>query len=141
MNQTQKERRMKDLRFFLSMEKYYELYDCFTKSTQRSFSEFLRDLVSDKPLFELIRNGSMDDLMAELITLRNELSAIGRDFHEVVVKLRSESQLPGLLQYLAVSESHRDALLKKMEQINLKIAQLSDQWLQSSITEKVSRQP
>ena len=72
----------------------------------------------------------MDDLMAELILLKNELSAIGNNFNQVVKRLHTMDDKQDLQSWLLLNEKHKENFFKKVEEINQKITQLSDQWLQ-----------
>ena len=72
----------------------------------------------------------MDDLMTELILLKNELSAIGNNFNQVVKRLHTMDDKQDLQSWLLLNEKHKENFFKKVEEINQKITQLSDQWLQ-----------
>ena len=72
----------------------------------------------------------MDDLMAELILLKNELSAIGNNFNQLVKRLHIMDDKQDLNSWLLLNEKHKENFFTKVEEINQKITQLSDQWLQ-----------
>ena len=72
----------------------------------------------------------MDDLMAELILLKNELSAIGNNFNQLVKRLHIMDNKQDLNSWLLLNEKHKENFFTKVEEINQKITQLSDQWLQ-----------
>ena len=76
------------------------------------------------------RSESMDDLMTELILLKNELSAIGNNFNQAVKRLHSMGDKQDLNFWLILNEKDKENFFKKVEEINQKITQLSDQWLQ-----------
>ena len=56
----------------------------FLNSNNLKLSEFLRQIIFNKPVKIYHRNKSLDDLMIELILLRNELSAIGNNYNQEV---------------------------------------------------------
>jgi hypothetical protein len=89
-------------------------FDCvnthWRQSTHRKRSEYLRNLMLGKPVIVRHRNHSLDDLMAALIPLREELNPIGRNYnHEAAWELVSI----------------------KITEIKTIISHIDDQWLQS----------
>lgn len=52
----------------------------------------------------LTRNKSLDDLMTEMIELRNQLSAIGNNFDQAVHKLHVLDKIPEFRQWIIVNE-------------------------------------
>ena len=72
----------------------------------------------------------MDDFMTELILLRNELSAIGNNCNQVVKKLHLLQTIPEFKTWLFLNESAKESLVKKVEEIKLRINQFSDEWSQ-----------
>ena len=69
--------------------------------------------------------------MAEMIVLRNELNAIGNNYNQVVKRLHTLSDFPEIKTWLLLNESTKQILVKKVDEIKLKISQINDQWLQS----------
>ena len=76
------------------------------------------------------RNQSLDDFMAEMIRLRNELHSIGNNFNKAVKKLHTLEKMEAFKSWLLLYETTRKMLLEKVENIKQKIAQISDKWLQ-----------
>ena len=102
----------------------------FSASTCRKLSEYARRVLLDKIITVYTRSESMDDLMAELILLKNELSAIGNNFNQALKRLHIMDNKQDLNSWLLLNEKHKENFFKKVEEINQKITQLSDQWLQ-----------
>ena len=102
----------------------------FSSSTCRKLSEYARRVLLDKIITVYTRSESMDDLMAELILLKNELSAIGNNFNQLVKRLHIMDDKQDLNSWLLLNEKHKENFFTKVEEINQKITQLSDQWLQ-----------
>jgi CBS domain containing-hemolysin-like protein len=58
----------------------------------------------------------MDDFMAELISLRNELNAIGNNFNQVVKKLHLLQSHPEFKTWFLINETLQLCLIKKVEE-------------------------
>lgn len=99
-------------------------------STSRKFSDYIRKLILGKPITLTYRNQSLDDFMAELIGLKNELNAIGNNYNQLIKRLHSLEQFPELKTWLLINESTRQILVRKISEIKTKIYQINDQWLQ-----------
>ena len=122
--------RCKWLHIRLKEDELSKINKKFSASTCRKLSEYARRVLLDKVITVYTRSESMDDLMAELILLKNELSAIGNNFNQVVKRLHTMDDKQDLQSWLLLNEKHKENFFKKVEEINQKITQLSDQWLQ-----------
>ena len=72
----------------------------------------------------------MDDYVTEMILLRHELKAIGNNFNQAVKKLHSMEHFSEIKTWALLNENSKQNLFKKIEEINSKIASISDQWSQ-----------
>ena len=122
--------RCKWLHIRLKEDELIRINKKFSASTCRKLSEYARRVLLDKVITVYTRSESMDDLMAELILLKNELSAIGNNFNQAVKRLHSMGDKQDLNFWLILNEKDKENFFKKVEEINQKITQLSDQWLQ-----------
>jgi glutaminase len=102
----------------------------FTRSTCRKISEYVRKILLDKPVKIYHRNQSLDDLMTELVALKNELNAIANNYNQVVKRLHSMQDFSELQAWLLLHETGRQTLTEKIIEIKSKISQINDQWLQ-----------
>jgi hypothetical protein len=102
----------------------------FSKSTCRKLSDYVRKKLFDKPISIYQRNQSLDDFMAEMILLRNELNAIGNNYNQIVKRLHTLEHLGELKAWLLLNESTKKILIGKVSEIKSKITQINDQWLQ-----------
>lgn len=108
---------------------YKKLQAGFSTSTKQKISSYARDILLDKPVTVYTRNQSIDDFMAEMILLRNELKAIGNNINQAVKKLHTSANNTELKYWTQQVVNSREVLFQKMDEINLKIASTSDQWL------------
>jgi hypothetical protein len=111
-------------------EEYSKVNTSFRRTTKRKISEYIRYVLLGKPVTVYTRSQSIDDLMAELILLKNELSSIGNNFNQAVKRLHTMDYKQELKSWLLLNEKHKEIFFKKVDEINQKINQLSGQWLQ-----------
>lgn len=128
MSETKK--RDKWLHIRLKEDEHSKINKKFSNSTCRKLSEYARRVLLDKVITVNQRNQSLDDFMAEMIRLRNELNAIGNNFNQSVKKLHTLNQLEEFKNWLTSNENNQKNLLEKVEEIKSKINQISDKWLQ-----------
>lgn len=126
----EKQNRTELLQVRLTIKETKRIHSSFSKSTCRKLSDYVRKKLLDKPVSIYTRNQSLDDFMAEMILLRGELNAIGNNYNQVVKRLHTLSHIPEIKIWLLLNESTKQILLKKIEEIKSKIAQINDQWLQ-----------
>jgi hypothetical protein len=114
----------------LTTKEYSIIEAKFKTTTCRKLSEYMRNVLLEKKITVFTRNKSMDDVMTELILLRNELNAIGNNFNQVVKRLHVLQSSAELKMWLMVNESAKESVLKKIDEIKLRINQFSDKWSQ-----------
>jgi hypothetical protein len=103
----------------LTTKEYEKIQAKFQTITCRKLSDYLHYVLLEKKLTVFTRNKSMDDFMAELILLRNELNAIGNNYNQVVKKLHSMQSIPELKLWFFINESAKDKLVKKVDEIKV----------------------
>ena len=109
---------------------YKKIYTGFNSTTKRKLSEYIRSVLLNKPITIYTRNQSFDDFVAELILLRRELNAIGNNFNQSVKKLNAMSDMAEIKIWVMLNEKSKPILFKKIEDVNEKLAQISEKWLQ-----------
>lgn len=114
----------------LKEDEYKKIHQKYSNSTCRKLSEYARRVLLDKAITVNRRNQSLDDFMAEMITLRNELKAIGNNVNQSVRKLHTLNQISEFKTWIILNETHQKNLLEKVEEIKSKINKISDAWLQ-----------
>ncbi|GEO11790.1 plasmid mobilization protein [Segetibacter aerophilus] len=129
MNET-KTNRTRVVTLRLTMGEYERITTNFKTTTCRKLSDYMRYVLLEKKLTVFKRNKSMDDFMAELILLRNELNAIGNNYNQVVKKLHLLQTIPEFKTWFFINESAKESLVKKVDEIKLRINQFSDKWSQ-----------
>ncbi len=102
----------------------------FKKSTCRKFSDYLRQIMLAKPVTILHRNATADAFLTKMIGLKNELSAVGKNFNQLVKKLQSLDHISDIKMWAALNETSKKILEQKVEEIRQKLYQIYEQWLQ-----------
>ncbi|SHL11626.1 hypothetical protein SAMN05444266_10295 [Chitinophaga jiangningensis] len=126
----QKINRDKHLHVRLTPEEYQKLFNQFSGSSSQKFSEHIRKILLDKPIKMYHRNQSLDDAMAVLIQLKDELNAIANNYNQVVKRLHMLNAKSDLSGWLSLNEAGRKTLYEKVSEIKERIAQISEKWLQ-----------
>lgn len=111
-------------------EEYSKVTISFKATTKKKLSEYIRFVLLEKPVTVYTRDQSVDDLMTELVRLRNELSAIGSNFNQLVKRLHTAGQFQEIKALALRCENDQEKFTEKVKEINLKIAEMSDKWWQ-----------
>lgn len=106
MNNSQQAKRFVSVR--LSEEDFKEVYRQCENSTCRSLTEYVKKVLTKKPVTVKVRNQSQDDLLQTMIGIKNRLDQIAA---------RAE-------------ELDSAALLREIAEIKLLTHQISEKWLQ-----------
>lgn len=130
MKRVEKTNRTQRITAVFSEAEFDKIMRSFRTTTKRSLSEYVRSVLLGKPITVYTRDQSIDDMLALFISLKNELSAIGNNFNQSVKKLQAMDRIPEIKSWAEASEKHRELFMEKAAEINSKIAQLSDKWLQ-----------
>ncbi|MBB5395162.1 hypothetical protein [Mucilaginibacter sp. AK015] len=73
----------------LKPEEYKLLDGRFKKTQFRKLSEYMRSLLLEKPVTVTYRDKAMDDVLEEMILLRQELNAIGNNLNQAMRSINS----------------------------------------------------
>ena len=68
--------------------------------------------------------------MEELITIKQELNAIGNNLNQAVKKLHTLKQIPEFRQWINGHESIKEKVQERTKHIEERIAKMSEKWLQ-----------
>lgn len=127
----QNKNRTRWLHLRLTIDEYELIQKRYRKSTCPKLSDYARKNLLQKPIVMKYRNGSLDELMPELILLRKDLNGIGNNFNQAVKKLHTLVQIPEFKHWITVFEVEKIVLFNSIEQIKKHIRNLAERWLQS----------
>jgi MobC-like protein len=100
------------------------------QTTERSLSEYIRNVSMQKPVTVKYRNQSADDFLIQMLALKKELNAIGNNFNQAVHKLHLLDKIPEFRVWVQQYDGLQKVLISKVEEIKLRMNQLYEQWLQ-----------
>ena len=124
----EKNNRTKIITLRLTRAEYNQLNNKFKTTTCRKLSEYMRKVLLTGKVTMLTRNQSLDDFMAEMIALRNELSALGNNYNQAVHKLHILNNLPELREWTLKHYVSHEIFINKVEEIKKRINQFASQW-------------
>ena len=130
MKQKEKAVYTKRITIRLKEVEFNQLDAQFRKTTCRKLSDYLRRRMLAKPITIMYRNASADAFLTEMIGLKNELSAIGKNFNQMVKRLHAFDHSSEVKAWAVINESSKENLNKKMKDILEKLNQIYEQWLQ-----------
>ncbi|MDO6431545.1 plasmid mobilization relaxosome protein MobC [Flavitalea sp. BT771] len=122
------EKRSKWLNIRMTETEYEQVEKLRQQSTCKSISDYARKTVLGKPVIMRYRNQSLDDFMASMLQLQNELNAIGNNFNQSVRRLHTLRQLPDLQQWILINEQDKTQLFHKIENITHTIHKAYQLW-------------
>jgi len=120
--------RSKWLTIRLNEDEEKTLNNLYRRTTSSGLSEYARDVLLKQPVNVIHRNQTADEFLAEMILLKNELNAIGKNFNQVVHKLHTLDRVPEIRAWAILNESAKKIFMKKVEEINDKATQIYQQW-------------
>ncbi len=115
--------------FRVKPKEYDTIHGHYSKTTCRKLSEYARNVLLQKPVVIKFRNQSADDFLAEMILLKNELTAIGTNYNQSVKRLHTMERIQELKTWLQNDQVFRESFLKKTEQIRERMDQIYKLWL------------
>lgn len=113
----------------VTQKEFVKLEKRWQESTCSKLSAYVRNCIFDKPITTIVRDGSMDEMMAQLTLLRRELNAIGNNFNQSVKKLHTLNQLPEFRAWLVSYEIERKTLFNKVDEVKDNVRKLAEKWL------------
>ncbi len=114
----------------LNEDEEKKLDNFFNRSKSSSLSEYARDVLLQSPVIVTYRNQTADDFLAEMILLKNELNAIGKNFNQAVHKLHTLDHDAQIKAWADSHEKARQLFMKKADEIKEKINEIYQQWSQ-----------
>jgi len=114
----------------LTAAEYAKIERKWKASTCRKQSDYVRHNLFDKPVTSYCRNQSLDEFMAEMVLLRNELNHIGNNFNQAVKRLHTLNQIAEFRSWLIAYEVEKKTLFNKVDEIKKHVQKIAERWLQ-----------
>lgn len=109
---------------------YKKIEGFWKSSTSNKLSDYARTILLKKPITIKYRNASADDLLSEMIRLKNELNAIGNNFNQAVRRLHTIDHVHQVQIWLQQNETVKQHFMEKVEEICLRMHQIYTLWSQ-----------
>jgi len=106
-------------------EEYSIIYNYFKATTCKKLSQYVRHILVNKPVNIQYKDESSREILTALNQISRELSAIGNNFNQTVHKLHTLDHLPEIKVWAELTESGRQNLLKKIDDIRHSMNQIS----------------
>ncbi|MBN8857076.1 MAG: plasmid mobilization relaxosome protein MobC [Sphingobacteriales bacterium] len=108
-------------------DEYSAIYKHYKATTCSKLSQYVRKVLLQKPVVILYKDESTREILSALNQLSRELSAVGNNFNQTVHKLHTLDHIPEIKIWAELTESGRQNLLKKTEDIRVSINQIRQQ--------------
>lgn len=116
----------------MSRQEYEEVNRHLKKTTCRNLSDYVRKVMLCQPVNICYRNRSADEVLEELIRIKNELSALGSLFGKSVERLRSLEQSGEIRTWILLNEQDKETLFSQIASIRTSMHQLYEHVCQTS---------
>ena len=130
MKKREKDVRKKMVVIRMNDAEFEKLRNLRKKSTERNLSSYVREVVLQNPILINYRNQSADDFLKDMLELKKELNAIGNNFNQAVHKLHLLDKIPEFRIWINHYNGLHQSLVRKVEEIKLRMNQVYEEWLQ-----------
>ena len=110
---------------------YIEIENNYKKSTCRSLSEYIRNIIIHNPITIRYRDQSLEDLIEEIVLLNDHMKQAKDIGHQVLKKIKSDQQIS---QYKLLLTDFQNTIIhldKRIEEIKIQIEKIVEKWSQS----------
>ena len=123
-------KRNKWLHVRLTLQEYEKIQVEFEQTVQDSLSEYARRLLLKKPIIGRYKDTGMQELLAELTSLRRDLHGIATNYNQLVKKINSTAGNE-LKIHLSDGKILQRVIEDSLKSVTLFINQSAAKWLQS----------
>ncbi|WP_143095977.1 plasmid mobilization protein [Pedobacter insulae] len=114
----------------LDEDEYKLLTDNFSKTTEKKLSRYARKVFLSEPVTVVHRNGSLDELIAVLVKVQNDLNGVTNNYNQMVHKLHMSDNERELKAWISLYEKEKEILFKNIAEVKELIAEGAKLWLQ-----------
>lgn len=113
----------------LNEAEHKHLTDNFSTTTERKLSRYARKILLAEPVTVIHRNGSLDDLIAVLVRLQNDLNGVANNYNQMVHKLHMTDNAQEVKAWISAYEKEKKKLFESIQEVKVIITQTAKQWL------------
>jgi len=112
----------------LTPAEFEQINKKFKTTTCRKLSDYIRKVLLTGKVTVLTRNQSLNDFMTAMISLRNELSALGSNYNQAVHKLNNVNKIPEFRDWILTHYLNHEIFINKVEKTKKRINQFAEKW-------------
>lgn len=115
----------------LKLEEYAKIELQYKASTCRNKSEYIRNLIYNRPITMLYRNQSLDDLIEEITILNKEINTIKNELSktlEIMCMHKNSSEFHQKIQEIELKIANLHQII---DQVKNQMIKITDKWLLS----------
>jgi hypothetical protein len=132
----QEDKRSRWYNIRLKPDEYQLLNGRFKKTQFRKLSEYMRSLLLEKPVTVTYRDKAMDDVLEEMILLRQELNAIGNNLNQAMRNINSTHGNADARLWMNLMSIMNGKVEPSINEIKDRMNQYADIWSQKLRAEK-----
>ena len=114
----------------LDEDEYKLLTDNFSRTTEKKLSRYARKIFLAKPVTVIHRDGSLDELIAVLVKVQNDLNGIANNYNQMVHRLHISDTDMQVKAWITEYEKQRETLFDTIENTKQIISEGAKLWLQ-----------
>lgn len=99
-----------------------------SQSTSRNLSQYVRNIIFDKPIVATYRNLSQDDLTIQIAILNRELNALGNNLNQITKRLHT-LQTTAEKDWIKNFSFEAKSILLKIDEVKEVVYKISRSWL------------
>lgn len=128
----EKNKKIRDkwLHLRLNEEEYTKLLKQFQQTGERKLSAYSRKILMGKPMIKEVRNASLQDVLATLIKLQNDLNGIANNYNQMVKKLHTTSSDLGVRLWVRNCQKQWNLISGQIDEISKYVSKTGEKWLQ-----------
>jgi hypothetical protein len=122
--------RNKWLHLRLNGKEYEQIQKGYATTVHDKLSDYARCLLLKKPVIAGYRDTTMQDMLAELTTLKRDLHGVAVNYNQAVKKLNALGNSE-VIAYLPQLQNVHETVLVTLQAVDLLIQKISEKWLRS----------
>jgi hypothetical protein len=128
---TNKPKKYRHVYLGIPTAEYVEIEKKYKKSTCRSLSEYIRNIIIHNPITIRYRDQSLEDLIEEIVLLNDHMKQVKETGYQVLKKMQGDQEISQCKLLLREFQDTIVHLNKRIEEIKLQIEKIVEKWSQS----------
>lgn len=125
----EKKIRNKWLHIRLDEDELSEVSALLARTTEKKLGRYARKVILNEPITVIHRSGSLDELIAVLVRVQNDLNGVTNNYNQMVHKLHMADNQNELRVWLSLYENEKEKLFKSIDEVKVIITEGAKKWL------------